>query len=73
MNAVKNGEIYGVDHGSLRNALDYTFTEYLAEIVYPDAFSDLDPQEEYEKMLKKYLPEITEPGTFMTKLNETAN
>ena len=73
VNAVKNGEIYGVDHGSLRNALDYTFTEYLAKIVYPDAFSDLDPQEEYEKMLKKYLPEITEPGTFMIKLNETAN
>lgn len=72
LNAVKNGEIYGVDHGSLRNALDYTFTEYLAKIIYPDLFKDLDPQAEYEHMLNKYLPEVTETGTFMIKLKPAA-
>lgn len=72
LNAVKNGEVYGVDHGSLRNALDYTFTEYLAKIIYPDLFKDLDPQAEYEQMLNKYLPEMKEPGTFMIKLNSAS-
>jgi len=65
LDAIKNGRIYAVDHGSLRNALDYTFTEYLAKIVYPDHFEDLDPQAEYDAMLRKYLPEMTADGTFM--------
>ena len=67
LDAIKNGRIYAVDHGSLRNALDYTFTEYLAKIVYPDHFEDLDPQAEYDAMLRKYLPEMTADGTFMMK------
>ena len=67
LKAVKDGEIYGVDHGSLRNALDYTFTEFMAKIVYPDLFEDIDPQTEYAQMLQKYLPEVTAPGTFMIK------
>ena len=65
LDAIKDGRIYAVDHGSLRNALDYTFTEYLAKIVYPDHFEDLDPQAEYDALLKKYLPEMTADGTFM--------
>ena len=65
LESIKNGRIYAVDHGSLRNALDYTFTEYLAKIVYPDHFEDLDPQAEYDAMLRKYLPEMTADGTFM--------
>ena len=65
LDAIKNGRIYAVDHGSLRNALDYTFTEYFAKIVYPEHFEDLDPQAEYDSLLKKYLPEMTAAGTFM--------
>mgnify|MGYP004453975579 CR=1 FL=1 len=72
MQAVKNGEIYGVDHGSLRNILDYTFTEYLAKIVYPDAFEDIDPATEYQEVLDKYLPEISGcDATFMIKLDQS--
>ncbi|MBQ7173931.1 MAG: ABC transporter substrate-binding protein [Lachnospiraceae bacterium] len=65
LKGIKNGRIYAVDHGSLRNALDYTFTEYFAKIVYPDYFEDIDPQAEYDALLKKYLPEMTADGTFM--------
>ncbi len=65
LDAIKNGRIYAVDHGSLRNALDYTFTEYFAKIVYPEYFEDLDPQAEYDALLRKYLPEMTADGTFM--------
>lgn len=65
LDAIQNGRIYAVDHGSLRNALDYTFTEYLAKVVYPEYFEDLDPQAEYDSLLQKYLPEMTADGTFM--------
>ena len=68
MQAVVNNQIYGVDHGSLRNILDYSFTEYLAKIVYPDLFEDIDPAAEYEEMLNQYLPEIAGSGTFMIHL-----
>ena len=71
LTAVQNGEIYGVDHGSLRNALDYTFTEFMAKAIYPELFEDIDPQAEYEAMLAKYLPEMTVPGTFMITYNGT--
>lgn len=67
LNAVKNGEVYGVDHGSLRNILDYTFTTYLAKVLYPELFEDIDPQAEYQAVLTKYLPEVKVPGTFMIK------
>lgn len=68
LTAIQSGEIYGVDHGSLRNILDYTFTEYLATIIYPELFADLDPAAEYEQMLTKYLPELAGSGTFMIRL-----
>ena len=67
LNAVQHGEIYGVDHGSLRNILDYTFTTYMAKVLYPDLFADMDPQTEYREILTNYLPEVTAPGTFMIK------
>jgi len=67
LNAVQNGEIYGVDHGSLRNILDYAFTTYMAKVLYPELFTDIDPQVEYQEILAKYLPEVTVPGTFMIK------
>lgn len=69
LKATQNGEIYGVDHGSLRNILDYNFTVYIAKILYPEAFADVDPQADYAEALAKYLPEVTVPGTFMIKLN----
>lgn len=68
LTAIQSGEVYGVDHGSLRNILDYTFTEYLATIIYPELFADLDPAAEYEQMLTKYLPELAGSGTFMIRL-----
>ena len=67
LSGIKKGEIYGVDHGSLRNILDYTFTVYLAKVLYPGQFGDMDPQTEYREALARYLPEVTVPGTFMIR------
>ena len=68
LKAVKNGEVYGVDHGSLRTMVDYTFLEYIAKILYPEEFKDLDPLKEMDDFYTKYLPEVKYTGTFMIHL-----
>lgn len=68
LKAVKNGEVYGVDHGSLRNMIDYAFTQYLAKALYPEAFADIDPAKSMHDYYEKYLPELNDDGTFMIRL-----
>lgn len=70
LTAVKNGEVYGVDHGSLRNMADYTFTCYLAKVVYPELFEDIDPVAEMYDFYETYLPELKFTGTFMIQLDK---
>ncbi|WP_295641201.1 ABC transporter substrate-binding protein [uncultured Mailhella sp.] len=68
LSAVRNGEVYAVDHGSLRNMIDYTLTLYLAKILYPDTFRDLEPMAEMQAFYARYLPELKFDGTFMIRL-----
>ena len=68
IDAVKTGDVYAVDHGSLRCMLDYTFSMYLAKVLYPDTFADWDPKKELEAFYKTYLPELDAEGTFFLKL-----
>ncbi len=69
LNAIKNGEIYAVNHGGLRSIYDYVYVQYIAKSLYPELFKDIEPKENLENFYKKYLP-ITPEGTFMTKYNE---
>lgn len=70
LNAVKNGEVYGVDHGSLRFMGDYVYTLAVAKAIYPDVFEDVDPQKEMENFYAKYLPEFDSTGTYFIKLEK---
>ena len=70
LNAVKNGEVYGVDHGSLRFMGDYVYTLAVAKAIYPDVFADVDPQKEMENFYAKYLPELDSTGTYFIKLEK---
>ena len=70
IDAVKNNQVYGVDHGSLRNMADYTFTQYMAKVLYPEAFKDIDPVKNLNDYYKTYLPELKYDGTFMIHLNK---
>lgn len=70
LKAIKNNEVYGVDHGSLRTMVDYTFLEYIAKILYPDEFKDIDPIKEMNDFYAKYLPEVKYTGTFMIHLKK---
>jgi ABC-type Fe3+-hydroxamate transport system substrate-binding protein len=70
LDAVRDGEVYGVDHGSLRNMADYTFTQSIAKVLYPDVFQDLDPVKEINDFYARYLPELSYTATFMIKLSD---
>ena len=67
LDAVRNKRIYGVDHGSLRSMLDYTFAVFMAQIIYPGVFDEYDPEGEIQAFYKRFLPEVDSRGTFTLK------
>lgn len=71
LDAVKNNRVYAVDHGSLRNMADYTFTQYIAKQLYPEAFKDIEPVKNLHDYYAAYLPELKYDGTFMIHLSKT--
>ena len=64
LQAVQNRRVYGVDHGSLRSMLDYTFSLFMAQVIYSGLFDDFDPEAEIQSFYKRYLPEVDSSGTF---------
>lgn len=68
LSAVKNDQIYCVENNTLRTLRDYIIIEYIAKVLYPDEFADLDPEKEFEEYSKKYLPSVPTDGTFIYHL-----
>lgn len=66
--AVQKGEVHAVYHGGARTLYDYTFLQYIAKILHPEAFADVDPVANQERFYETYLP-IKADGSFMVKLN----
>ena len=62
--AARTGDIWAVDHGSLRTIADYVFPQFIAKILYPDVFADLDPDEEIRTFYRNYLPEVDPAGVY---------
>lgn len=67
INAVQNGNVHAVYHGGARTLHDFAYLQYIAKVLYPDAFSDVNPQANLEAHYAKYLP-IAAEGTFMGSL-----
>lgn len=67
LQAVRDGRVYGVDHGSLRSMLDYTLSHFMAQMIYPGLFEDFDPEAEIHSFYERYLPEVDSSGTFTLK------
>ncbi len=65
--AVQKGEVHAVYHGGARTLYDYTFLQYIAKQLYPEAFADMDPAANHRRFYKTYLP-IEAKGSFMLKL-----
>ncbi|WP_337742893.1 ABC transporter substrate-binding protein [Fusobacterium gonidiaformans] len=66
LDAVKNGQVFAVDHGGLRSIYDYVYIQFIAKSLYPDLFEDIDPVKNLEMFYTEYLP-IKPTGTFMTQ------
>lgn len=67
--AVKNHRVFAVYHGATRSIMDAALIQYVAKALYPDLFTDLNPQATYLKFYEQYLP-IRPKGTFMLGIND---
>lgn len=67
LSAVQNNRLFAAYHGACRTIMDGAMVQFYAKALYPELFSDLDPEAAYKDFYKKYLP-VTPEGTFMTAL-----
>lgn len=56
LQAVKNGNIHVIHHTVSREFYDVCAFEYLAKVLYPEAFEDIDPVETLKYYYENYLP-----------------
>ncbi len=66
---VEKGDVHALYHGGARTLYDYSFLQYIAKVLHPEAFADVDPVENHRKFYEQYLP-IEANGVFMIKLNK---
>ena len=62
--AVKNGDVHAIYHGGARTLSDYVFAQYIAKQLHPDAFKDVNPEQNLKDYYKAWLP-IEADGTFV--------
>lgn len=65
--AVKSGSVYALYHGGARTLYDFTFLQYIAKVLHPDLFEDVDPQANLDAFFAEFMP-IRFNGTYMTKV-----
>lgn len=61
--AVRNQRLYGAYHANSRTLSDGASLQFMAKAVYPQLFSDLNPDKTYQDFYRNYLPVVPE-GTF---------
>ena len=62
--AVRNGQVYGIYHGGSRTLSDFAYFRFVAKILYPAAFADVDPAAELAAFYADWLP-VSVSGTFV--------
>ena len=67
LSAVRNGQVFAVEHGLCRALFDYTATGFIAKSIHPDRFADIDPVAELRRYHEQFLPVAFE-GTWMARL-----
>ena len=63
LDAVKSGSIYGIEFSTGQKVFSFYAYQQYAKMIYPDLFSDLDPDEALEKFHEQFLP-IDYSGTW---------
>lgn len=67
--AIQNKNLFALYQGASRTLADQAMIQYMAKAMYPDLFSDLNPNQTYLDFHKKYLPVIPE-GTFVLSVKD---
>lgn len=62
--AVRNGGVHAIYHGGSRTLSDYVYAQYIARQLYPEAFSDVDPEQNIRDYYEKWLP-VKADGVFV--------
>lgn len=56
LTAYKEREVYITTHGLARDLYDFVVVEFIAQMMFPEEFKDLDPLTELRNFYQKYLP-----------------
>ena len=67
LTAIRNGDLYAIEHGLCRALFDYTATYYIAKALHPDRYADIDPVEELRRYHERFLP-VKFEGCWMARL-----
>ena len=64
---MRAGQVYAVYHGGARILYDFAYLQYLAKMLHPDLFADVDLAANLAAYFEKYMP-VRLTGTYMTRL-----
>ena len=65
--AVKSGNVFTIEHSLTRSLMDWISMQYIAKQLYPDEFSDVEPEKALREFHRRYLP-VAYEGTWMARL-----
>ena len=68
--AVKSGNVHAIYHGGARTLSDFIYARYIAKLLHPEQFSDVDPAAEIAAYYSEWLP-IRADGIFVMPLGHT--
>ncbi|MGE0417886.1 MAG: ABC transporter substrate-binding protein, partial [Acetobacteraceae bacterium] len=68
LRAIRNGQLFAIEHGLCRCLPDYTAMYYIGRQIYPAQFADIDPVGELRGYHEKWLP-VRFEGTWMARLS----
>lgn len=63
LDAIKNGRLYGLHFNYTVHPYNYAGLEAMAKFLYPEEFSDLNPEGDMKEFFDKYMP-VEYSGTF---------
>lgn len=69
--AVKNAGVHALYHGGARTLSDFVYAQYIAKQLYPEAFSDVDPDRNIRDYYAKWLP-VAADGVFVLPYSPVA-
>lgn len=62
--AVREGRVHAVSQGMIRSVHDFTQAQFVAKMLHPEAFQDVDPLAALGEFYARWLP-VAPAGTFM--------